>query len=117
METKENPKDKNLTLIDEVDKKTLSPYINTLLTTRVRIQPYQMDSDLYLHIKNNLRRQVASRCTEYGYVSRIFEIKSSKGGEIIQEDPSASVIYDVTYSCRFCRPVVNNKILCEISNI
>jgi DNA-directed RNA polymerase subunit E'/Rpb7 len=101
----------------KVTRDKLSPYENTEFTARVVLQPFQLDSELYIHLKNNLRKNVSGKCNEYGYIVRIFEVKKFEGGEIIPEDPMASILYNVTYTCRFCRPVINNSIIAVVSNI
>ncbi len=96
---------------------TVSPYINTELYTAVALMPHQMDSELYIHLKNNLRKNVVAKCNKYGYVIRIYEILEYNMGEIVPENFTASAIFDIKYSGRLCSPVKNTQIICKISQL
>ncbi len=95
-----------------------NPYVNTYLYSVVNLHPSQFDNDIYKHLKNNLARKLQGRCYKgYGYISKIYKIDERQGGEIIAEDPSASALYKVKFSCKICRPLRGTVIICEVMSI
>lgn len=94
-----------------------SPYIDTVLYSKVCIKPYQINNDLYLNLKNNLKKNKEKRCNEYGYITKIYKILDFSDGEVIPENFDASVIYNVSFSCRLCKPKLSQKIICKIAFI
>lgn len=95
-----------------------NPYINTYLYSQIALHPSQFDNDIYKHLKNNLTRKLQGRCYKgYGYISKIYKIDDKQGGEIIAEDPSASAIYKVKFSCKICKPLKGTIIICEVMAI
>lgn len=95
-----------------------SPYVNTFLYSVVSLHPSQFDNDIYKHLKGNLVRKLQGKCYKsYGYISKIYKIEDRQGGEIIAEDPSASALYKVKFSCKICRPLKGTIIICEVMSI
>ena len=95
-----------------------NPYVNTYLYCNVSLHPSQFDNDIYKHLKNNLARKLQGRCYKnYGYVSKIYKIEERHGGEIIAEDPSASALYKLKFSCKICKPLKGTSIVCEVMAI
>jgi len=94
------------------------PYVNTYLTTKISLFANQMDNDIYKHLKENLIKKLQGKCYKsYGYISKIYKIDQILGNNIIPEDPSASVIYNVKFSCKLCKPLKNTTIIAEINKI
>jgi len=94
------------------------PYFNTYLYTTVSLHPAQMDNNIYKHIKNNLVNKLQNRCyINYGYIVKIYEVKERSGGRILPEDPSASAVYNVKFSCKLCYPIKNSVIVAKIDTI
>lgn len=94
-----------------------TPYIDTNLYSKVCIKPYQINNDLYLNLKNNLKKNKEKRCNEYGYITKIYKILDFSDGEVIPENFDASVIYKVSFHCRLCKPKLNQKIICKVAFI
>ena len=94
-----------------------SPYMDTILYSKVCIKPYQLNNDLYLNLKNNLKKNKEKKNNEYGYITKIYKILDFNDGEVIPENFNASVIYNVSFSCRLCKPTLNKKIICKIEFI
>ena len=94
-----------------------TPYIDSVLYSKVCIKPYQLNNDLYLNLKNNLKKNKEKKCNEYGYITKIYKILDFSDGEVIPENFDASVIYKVSFSCRLCIPKLNQKIICKIAFI
>lgn len=95
----------------------ISPYINTEYHTRVLLLPNQIGKDLYLELKNNLRKQMERRCNKYGYISKVYEITDYSEGIIENENLLAAIVFNVKFTCRICIPYKNTKILVAIQKI
>lgn len=94
------------------------PYINTELYTTVSLLPNQMDNSIYLNLKKNLERQVAKKCLRnYGYIIEVYEITSYKNGIIETENLLGSAKFDISFSCRLCKPLKTKQIICKIDRI
>ena len=94
-----------------------SPYKDNILYSKVCIKPHQLNNDLYLNLKNNLKKNKEKKNNEYGYITKIYKILDFNDGEVIPENFDASVIYNVSFSCRLCKPILNQKIICKIEFI
>lgn len=95
-----------------------SPYINTKLMTMVSLRADQMDNNLYNHLKNNLNKKVLGKCfRNYGYIMKIYEITEYSNGLLVPENLKADAVFDVTFSCKLCHPLVGKSIICKIQEI
>lgn len=92
----------------------VSPYVNTEFHTRISLLPHQMNNEIYIHLKNNLKKKIEKKCNKYGYVTKLFKILDYSDGEIIPENFDSSSIFNIRYSCRVCLPVEQTKIICKI---
>ena len=92
----------------------VSPYINTEFHTRISLLPHQMNNEIYVHLKNNLKKKVEKKCNKFGYITKIFKILDYSDGEIIPENFDSSAIFDIKYSCRVCLPIEKSNIICKI---
>jgi len=36
----------------------VSPYVNTEFHTRISLLPHQMNNEIYIHLKNNLKKKI-----------------------------------------------------------
>ena len=72
---------------------------------------------MYLNLKNNLKKNKEKKNNEYGYITKIYKILDFNDGEVVPENFDASVIYNVSFSCRLCKPILNQKIICKIEFI
>jgi DNA-directed RNA polymerase subunit E'/Rpb7 len=116
IEVQEN-KDLNKDLSKDLSK-IVGPYINTELTTTITIHPRQMDNNIYKNLKDNLIKKVEGRCySRYGYISKVYKILEYSKGRIIPENPTASVIFGVKFSCKLCHPIKKRSIICKIQKI
>ena len=91
-----------------------TPYFDTELYSRILIHPQQINNDIYINLKNNLKKKVEKKCNKYGFITKVYKIVDYSDGEIIPENFDASHVFNVKFSCRVCRPVINNKIICKI---
>lgn len=94
--------------------KLVSPYVNTVFHSRISLLPHQMNNEIYIHLKNNLKKKIEKKCNKYGYVTKLYKILDYSDGEIIPENFDSSGIFNIRYSCRVCLPIEQTNIICRI---
>lgn len=92
----------------------VSPYKNTEFHSRISLLPHQMNNEIYIHLKNNLKKKIEKKCNKYGYVTKLFKILDYSDGEIIPENFDSSSIFNIRYSCRVCLPIEQTHIICKV---
>jgi hypothetical protein len=95
----------------------VNPYKNTIFYTRVKLLPYQMNNELYINIKNNLKKKVEKKCNKYGYINQVIKVLSYTDGTINPEDFTGSAVFDIKYSANVCKPIENTKIIVKIEKM
>lgn len=94
------------------------PYFNTELYCKVGLYPNQMDNDIYKNLKQNVIKKYQGKCYKsYGLIVKVHKISERSEGKLIPEDTSASAHYNVKFSCRLCKPLINSLIVCEVIGI
>ena len=94
------------------------PYITTLLSTTVNLNPRQMDNKIYKNLKDNLIKKVEGRCyRNYGFISKVYEIKEYSQGNLIAENPMAAATFALKFTCRLCNPLKKKQIVCKVMKI
>ena len=91
------------------------PYINTELHSRIILHSNQINSDFYIHLKNNLKKKVEQKCNKFGYITKIYKILEHDDGDIPAENFNGSALYNLKYSCRLCIPQNDTHIICKIN--
>jgi len=95
----------------------INPYKNTIFYTRVKLLSYQMNNELYINLKNNLKKKVEKKCNKYGYINKVYKILSYSDGTINPEDFNASAVFNIKYSASSCIPIENTKIVVKIEKM
>lgn len=96
----------------------LSPYINTVNTTTVFLNPRDLRNDLYNSLKRNLRvREEKNYVFDVGYIVKIFKVLDYKSSPMRLENTNASTPFKVKYSCRLCAPRKKHQIICKVNQI
>ena len=92
-----------------------NPYINTYLTTNVRLLPKYMDNNIRKHIKASVIEEHKGRCfNEYGLITNIHEIEILNDAEIIKEDLMCCPMFYVKFLCTLCRPLTGQYIVATV---
>ena len=94
--------------------KLSSPYIDTELYSRILIRPHQINNDIYINLKNNLKKKIEKKCNKYGFITKIYKILDFSEGEVVPENFDSSIVFNVKFSCRICLPVADSNIICKI---
>ena len=91
------------------------PYIHTYLMSPIELLPEQMNNDLFIHLKNNLKKKLVNKCyKEYGYITDLYEIHQINEGKINYEDQNCGAIFFVKFTCKLCIPIINKQIIGRI---
>lgn len=84
----------------------------------VMLSPPELNNEIYLNIKRKLKKEHENRCFgNYGLITEIYKVDEYKKGKMSPENMSASVLFDVSFSCRLCVPLKNQKIICKVDRI
>lgn len=95
-----------------------SPYIKTYLFTTVSVHPSQMDNNIKKYIKSNLIKSLQGKCFhQYGFITKIYETIPHDDAIIVPEDPTASAMFKVKFSCGMCYPLNDSVIVGTVKGI
>jgi len=94
-----------------------SPYFNFELSTNVLLEPRQLNNNLYINLKENLKQKVENKCVKYGYICNIYKINEYSDGISEPENFTGNIKYFIKYIARLCNPIENTSIICKIDNI
>ena len=95
-----------------------NPYKTTILNTTVSLQPRQMNNEVYLNLKNNLIEDMEGKCfKDYGFITEVFEITKEGYPRIRSENLRADAEFDVEFSCRICKPIPDDNIICKVERV
>jgi DNA-directed RNA polymerase subunit E'/Rpb7 len=94
----------------------VNPFIIKELTTRLSLFPDQMDNNIYLNLKKNLKKKYQGICIEYGYIDNIIRICDYSNGYIDPENSSGNAIFTVKYIANICVPIVKTTIIVKVEN-
>lgn len=94
-----------------MEEELINPFIIKKLATRVELYPHQMDSELYLNLKKNLKNTLEGKCNKYGYVHKIIRIEDYSDNIINPENFSANAVYNLHYIANICIPIVKTIIV------
>lgn len=94
-----------------MEEELVNPFVIKKLSTRVELYPHQMDSELYLNLKNNLKNSLEGKCNKYGFVQKIIRIEDYTDNIINPENFSANAVYNIHYIANICIPIVKTVIV------
>jgi len=92
------------------------PFIETEITTKISLLPYELNNDILYNIKNKLKT-FEKKCIDIGYLDKTINIKEYKDGIIYPEDLMCKAMYTVTYSAIICDPPVHSIIITKLKKI
>ena len=102
----------------DIDKNPLlNPFSDKILYTRVLVPCNKLNTDIYINLKNLLKKQIEGKCIKYGYVSKIFKILDYSNNTIDINNLDCSVFYNIKYSARLCFPIENTIIIARITTM
>lgn len=97
--------------------KLVSPFKYYKQNTNISIEPYYMNSDIRNNMKIVLKKKVEKKCNENGYIDEVYRIMNYDDGDLIAENLSGNVIFNVNYHCKICIPIENTIIIGQVKVI
>ena len=92
-------------------------YTVTQLTGSIYLLPQQIDGNIDQHILTNLKSDVENHVIDNGIVIRANKLINYSNGVIGASNFMATTVFDVTYECILCAPVVGMEFICQVKNI
>lgn len=89
----------------------VSPFKNIKQHTKIKLEPYHMNSDIRNWMKLVLKKKVEKKCNKNGFIDEVFKILEFSDGILIPENLDGSAIYNIAYHCRICIPIENTIII------
>lgn len=86
------------------------------LQTKVLLYPYQMNNDLYINLKKNLKDKIEGKCAENCYIIKVYKIIDYPNGIIEPENFTGSAVYNVRYMAKKCVIVKGIHIIAKITS-
>lgn len=99
-----------------MEEELVNPFVIKKLATRVELYPHQMDSEIYLNLKKNLRNSLEGSCNKYGFVHKIVRIEDYSDNIINPENFSANAVYNIHYIANICIPIVKTVIVVSLDD-
>jgi DNA-directed RNA polymerase subunit E'/Rpb7 len=97
--------------------KLTSPYRNIKQNTNISLEPYYMNSDIRNNMKIILKKKVEKKCNENGYIDEVYRIMKYEDGNLVSENLSGNVIFNIHYHCKICIPIENTIIIGQVKVI
>jgi DNA-directed RNA polymerase subunit E'/Rpb7 len=94
-----------------MEEELVNPFVIKKLATRVELYPHQMDSELYLNLKKNLKNSLEGKCNKYGFIHKIIRIEDYSENIINPENFSGNAVYNIQYIANICIPIVKTVII------
>ena len=89
----------------------ISPYKIIKQSTKISLEPYQLNSDIINNLLSNLKKKVEKKCNKFGYVDEVYKISYYSEGIMEPENLSGNVHFEIDYDCKLCLPIENSIII------
>ena len=93
----------------------VSPYKDIEQHTVIKIEPYQMNSDILINAKLNLKNKVENKCNRQCFIMKVHKILKMGEGTLHAENFSGGAIYPISYHAQVCLPINNTFIIGKVS--
>lgn len=92
-----------------------SPYSNITISYIVEMSPDKLNNNLSFNIKEELKKNILGKClNDYGYIVLIHKLEKFNMGIVREDIEDAIVNFNVSFTCRICRPLKDMIIGCRI---
>ena len=96
----------------------MSIYFNTALTTKILLQPEDINSQIDKVILDKIKLKYEGKCSREGYVKHdSSSITNRSLGTFIQGQFNGNLQYKVNFTVDICNPAENQEIKCTVINI
>tara|TARA_B110000208_G_scaffold187119_1_gene244674 strand:+ start:3660 stop:4214 length:555 start_codon:yes stop_codon:yes gene_type:complete len=100
-----------------MSKELVLPYFNLELYDTLLLEANQMNNNIYINLKENLKKKILDKCINLGYVVEVYNILEYDDGILEPENFEASAKYNIKYNAKICNPIEDTFIVCKIVNI
>jgi DNA-directed RNA polymerase subunit E'/Rpb7 len=98
-------------------ERVVLPYLEKTLTSRVELEPHDMNNEARINIFRHLKSLKENRCNRYGYVTEVTGVVSVTTAEIVPEDLLAKSVFDVKFNCILCCPSEGMTIVAQVQRM
>jgi DNA-directed RNA polymerase subunit E'/Rpb7 len=99
------------------EKKVNEPFIDTILHTKVELSPDEINTDLYITLKNKLISQVQGKNNKFGYVDKVYKIIEYSDGMLKGGDFEGNITYGIKYEAKIYTPQIGDVINAKVEFI
>jgi DNA-directed RNA polymerase subunit E'/Rpb7 len=99
-----------------MSEELVNPFVIKKLSTKIELYPHQMDAELYLNLKKNLKNTLEGKCNKYGFIHKIIRIEDYADNIINPENFSGNAVYNIVYIANICIPINKTSIIIKVEN-
>jgi DNA-directed RNA polymerase subunit E'/Rpb7 len=99
-----------------MSEELINPFVIKKLSTKIELHPRQMNADIYLNLKQNLKKTLEGKCNKYGFIYKIIRIEDYLDNIINPENFSGNAVYNIIYVANICIPLVKSTIIVKVEN-
>lgn len=81
----------------------------------VELLPWQMDSNLYTHLKRNIEKRIIGKCNNIGQFTKVEKLLEYDENDINIENFTANAEYSVKYLATLCIPLPNTEVILQVN--
>lgn len=90
---------------------------DNILTTKVKIQPRNLNKNYHQYILNKLQKQFEGKFSKFGLIKEdTIDLLSVSLGSLEQNSFEGNILFNVSFNCKICNPVIGNILLCKVAN-
>lgn len=97
-------------------EKIINPFSIKEFCSLVELEPRQMQ-DIYINLKNNLKKKVEGVCNNYGFIKSVIKIIDYSENMINDENFSSNAEFKVKYQCYFGTIVIGDVMIAKVDNL
>jgi len=98
-----------------MDKIIITNCCNELtIKDNIKIKSNLINNDLNSNILNSLKNKFENKCTKYGFILKVINLKIDKEINIELEDNSCDAIFNVDFLIYTCLPIINDVIIVQV---
>ena len=95
----------------------VNPFSNKIINNRLSIPSRNLNNELYLNIKYNIKKKYEGRTIKYGYISKIYRLIKYENNYVEINNLDCNPFFFVKFSARICNPIINTIIITKVTKI
>ena len=90
---------------------------DNILTTKVKILPRNLNKNYHQYILNKLQKQFEGKFSKFGLIKEgTIDLLLVSLGSLEQNSFEGNILFNVSFNCKICNPVIGNILLCKVAN-